>query len=65
MNRRDFLELSTSAMMLALPAQGQQRRNTAALSTTSHEREKFGLHHENAIGRTASHCRRISVLTSS
>jgi hypothetical protein len=47
MKRRDFLELSASAAVLALPAQGQQRKKIAALSTTYHVRS----HTDNFVTR--------------
>ena len=47
MNRREFLELSTSAAMLALPAAGAPRKKMAALSTTYHVRS----HTDNFVTR--------------
>jgi hypothetical protein len=47
MNRREFLELSTSAAMLALPAAGAPRKKIAALSTTYHVRS----HTDNFVTR--------------
>src|SRR5262245_15808001 len=47
MNRREFLELSASATLLAAPAAGQQRKKIAAISTTYHVRS----HTDNFVTR--------------
>jgi hypothetical protein len=47
MNRREFLELSASAALLAAPAAGQQRKKIAAISTTYHVRS----HTDNFVTR--------------